>query len=126
MNGPFWIRLGAIFAGLAVATGAFAAHGLRERLSPRILEVFETGAQYQMYHSIALIFVGLSSMYVRSTALTVAGTSFVIGILHFSGSLFALALSGVTRLGMITPIGGVAFLVGWSALAIASWDRMVK
>lgn len=120
MHGPFWIRLGAILAGLAVAAGAFGAHGLRDRVSPRMLEIFETGAHYQIVHALALIAVGLIAMHRSSTALNVAGISFLVGIVLFSGSLYALAITGVTKLGMITPIGGVAFLVGWTALAVCS------
>lgn len=126
MNGPLWIRLGAIFAGLAVAAGAFGAHGLRDRLSPRMLEIFETGAHYQMIHALALVVVGVIALNRSSSALNVAGVSFVIGILLFSGSLYALSISGVTKLGMITPFGGVAFLVGWTALAVASLGNAVK
>lgn len=120
MNGPFWIRLGAILAGLAVAAGAFGAHVIRNRVSPRMLEVFETGAHYQIAHALALVAVGLIAMHRSSTALNVAGISFVVGIVLFSGSLYGLAISGITKFGMITPIGGVAFLVGWTALAVCS------
>jgi len=123
MTGPFWIRLGAIFAGLAVAAGAFGAHALRDRLSTRMLEIFETGAHYQMVHALALIAVGVTAMQRTSAALTVAGVGFSIGILLFSGSLYALAISGVTKLGMITPFGGLAFLVGWTALAVAALGK---
>jgi uncharacterized membrane protein YgdD (TMEM256/DUF423 family) len=123
MNGPFWIRLGAIFGFLAVAAGAFGAHGLRERLSPHMLDVFETGAHYQLVHALALLAVGLIAMQRSSVMLTVAGLCFVAGILLFSGSLYALALSGITKLGMITPIGGIAFLAGWLALALASLGK---
>jgi uncharacterized membrane protein YgdD (TMEM256/DUF423 family) len=124
MTGPFWIRLGAIFAGLAVAAGAFGAHAVRDRISARMLEIFETGAHYQMVHALALIAVGLIALHRTSAALSVAGAGFTIGILLFSGSLYALALSGVTKLGMITPLGGVAFLVGWTALAVATLGKV--
>ena len=119
MNGPFWIRLGAILAGLAVAAGAFGAHVIRNRVSTRMLEVFETGAHYQIVHALALIAIGLIAMQRSSTALNVAGIAFAIGILLFSGSLYALSISGITKLGLITPLGGIAFLVGWTALAVA-------
>jgi uncharacterized membrane protein YgdD (TMEM256/DUF423 family) len=124
MTGPFWIRLGAIFAGLAVAAGAFGAHGLRTRITPHLLEVFEKGAYYQMVHALALIAVGVIAMQRTSTALTVAGVGFAIGILLFSGSLYALALGGPTDLGKITPFGGLAFLVGWTALAVAALGKV--
>jgi uncharacterized membrane protein YgdD (TMEM256/DUF423 family) len=123
MNGPFWIRLGALFGGLSVAAGAFGAHGLRERLSPRMLEIFETAAHYQMVHALALIAIGLFALQRPSRCLKVSGIGFVLGILLFSGSLYALAISGVTKLGMITPLGGVAFLVGWVALMVASLKK---
>lgn len=117
MNGANWLRLGAILGGLAVACGAFAAHGLEDRLNERGLGLFETAARYQMYHALALIAVGLLAGTARGgRALGVAGWSFSLGILLFSGSLYALALTGVRWLGAITPIGGVLFLVGWAAL----------
>lgn len=121
MNGSLWIRLGAILGGLAVAAGAFGAHGLRGRIEPRMLEIFETGAHYQIVHALALIAVGLIALQRPGGALSIAGVGFTIGILLFSGSLYALSLTGITKLGMITPIGGLAFLVGWTALALASF-----
>jgi uncharacterized membrane protein YgdD (TMEM256/DUF423 family) len=107
-----------------VAAGAFAAHALRDRLSADLLDVFQTGATYQMYHALALVGVGilLSRFSVSGSAwLAAAGWLFVAGTLLFSGSLYALALSGTRWLGAITPIGGVAFLLGWLALAIGIW-----
>ena len=115
-----FFMLGSTFAGLAVAAGAFGAHGLRERLSPDLLAIFETGARYQMYHALALLVVALVAGRVPSAAATAAGWCFVAGILVFSGSLYVLALSGVRWLGAITPICGVAFLVGWVLLAVAA------
>ena len=106
------VALGAINAGIAVAAGAFAAHGLRERLAARALEIFETGARYQMYHALAMI---LAAVVATSGART-AGWIFQGGIVVFSGSLYALALSDVKVLGAITPIGGLAFLLGWAIL----------
>jgi uncharacterized membrane protein YgdD (TMEM256/DUF423 family) len=134
MDGWIWLRIGAISGFLAVALGAFGAHGLRERLKPaasdssvqvadkqRRLEVFETAAHYQMYHALALLAVGLVIIAGRpSTAAIVAGWAFLAGTLLFSGSLYALTLSGETWLGAITPFGGVGFLVGWLALIIAT------
>lgn len=116
-----WIALGALNAALAVAAGAFAAHALRERLDARSLEVFEVGARYQMYHALAMVGVGIlaSSGAVRG-ALT-AGWLFQAGIVLFSGSLYALALTGVRGLGVITPLGGIAFLAGWLWLAWSAW-----
>lgn len=121
MNGMIWVRLGAILAALSVAAGAFGAHGLRERLDARSLDLFETAARYQMYHAHALVAVGLLAASGRSgTASTVAGWTFLIGTLIFSGTIYALALSGPRWLGAITPIGGVLMIVGWVALALAA------
>ncbi len=106
------VAAGAINAAIAVAAGAFAAHALRERLEARALEIFETGARYQMYHALAMVFAGL-------LAARAPGWVFQAGIVLFSGSLYALALSGVKGLGAITPLGGVAFLAGWVWLASA-------
>ena len=116
-----WIALGAVNAAIAVGAGAFAAHGLRERLDARALEVFETGARYQMYHALALILAGIlaSSSLVRGAS--AAGWLFQAGIVLFSGSLYALALTGTKGLGAITPIGGLAFLAGWLWLAWSAW-----
>lgn len=114
--------IGALLGGVGVGLGAFGAHGLRQRLSPDMLAVFETGARYQMYHALALLAV--AALLTRSDAtraLTCAGWSFTAGTFIFSGSLYLLALTGVSTLGAITPIGGVAFLAGWLSLAIAAW-----
>src|SRR6478736_5973943 len=104
-----------------VGVGAFGAHALRGRLSPDMLAIFETGVRYQMYHAIALLAVAAMMSRAEGRAVLVAGWSFIVGILIFSGSLYALALTGVTMLGAITPIGGLAFLAGWVALAIAAF-----
>ena len=109
------ISLGAINAAIAVAAGAFGAHGLRERLEPRALEVFETGARYHMYHALAIILVGLIAG--SQPRAQTAGWIFQAGIVLFSGSLYALALTGSKVLGAITPLGGLAFLAGWVWLA---------
>jgi uncharacterized membrane protein YgdD (TMEM256/DUF423 family) len=113
--------VGALLAGVGVALGAFGAHGLRGRLSPEMLAVFETGVRYHMYHSLAILVTAALMSRVEGRAIVIAGWSFATGILIFSGSLYALALSGVTILGAITPIGGLAFLVGWVSLAIAAF-----
>jgi len=115
-----FLLLGAIFGFLGVALGAFGAHGLRGRLSPEMLAVFETAVRYQMYHTLALLITGLVMARTDGWLFPLAGWCFVAGILIFSGSLYALALSGVTVLGAITPIGGLAFLAGWACLAIAA------
>jgi uncharacterized membrane protein YgdD (TMEM256/DUF423 family) len=118
-----FFALGALFAGLAVAAGAFGAHGLRGRLDADMLAVFETGARYQMYHGLALLAVAWAVTRWPDGYATAAGWCFVTGIAVFSGSLYALALSGVRVLGAITPLGGVAFLVGWGLLAATAWRR---
>jgi uncharacterized membrane protein YgdD (TMEM256/DUF423 family) len=121
MSSAFWIRAGAILGGLAVAAGAFGAHGLKSRVSAPSLEIFETTARYQMYHALALLAVGiLARMAVKEPpgpALAVAGWCFVVGTLIFSGTLYGLVLTGKTWLGAITPIGGTLLIVGWVALA---------
>jgi uncharacterized membrane protein YgdD (TMEM256/DUF423 family) len=114
------IAIGALNAAIAVAAGAFGAHGLRERLEPRALEIFETGARYQMYHALAMILAGLIAAKGISGA-TTAGWLFLVGIAIFSGSLYALSLTDVKVLGAITPLGGLAFLVGWVWLAWSAW-----
>ncbi len=111
---------GALFALLAVAGGAFAAHGLKSRLSPDMLATFELAARYQMYHAIALILCGAAWARWPGPAVLVAGTLFVAGIVLFSGSLYILSLSGTRWLGAVTPLGGAAWLAGWAALAWAA------
>jgi uncharacterized membrane protein YgdD (TMEM256/DUF423 family) len=113
---------GALAGFVGVALGAFAAHGLRGRLSPDMLAVFETGVRYQMYHALALMLTALSTggAIVRGRAAAAAGWLFVAGIVLFSGSLYVLAVTGIAVLGAITPLGGVAFLLGWACLAIAT------
>ena len=108
---------------MGVAAGAFAAHGLRETLSGPMLHVFETAVRYQMYHSFALFIVGFGIRQYDSTYLKFAGWAFIAGIILFSGSLYALALTGIGQLGVITPFGGVSFLAGWVFTAIAFLKR---
>ncbi len=119
-----FLTLGAGSAFLAVAAGAFGAHALRAKLSEDMLQVFQTGVTYQMYHALGMLAVGilLSRFSVDGSVwLTASGWLFVAGTLLFSGSLYALSLSGITWLGAITPLGGVAFLLGWLGLAIGLW-----
>ena len=118
-----WIVLGAVNALLSVAAGAFGAHALKARLSPELLTIFETGARYHMYHALGLIAVGLVAQARPSPLLPAAGWAMLAGILLFSGSLYALALSGVRALGAITPLGGLGFLVGWALLALGAWRQ---
>ena len=107
---------GALAGVLSVALGAFAAHGLKTRLSPDMLAVFETGARYQMYHAFALFVAAWGWARWRARAFAAAGLLFAAGIVLFCGSLYALALSGEEWLGAITPLGGLAFLTGWGCL----------
>jgi len=109
--------LGSVLAGLAVAVGAFAAHGLRATLSAADLATFETAVRYQMYHALALLAVAGAVARWGSPTAVAAGWFFTIGIVIFSGSLYVLVLTGPRWLGAITPIGGAAFLVGWALLA---------
>jgi uncharacterized membrane protein YgdD (TMEM256/DUF423 family) len=118
----FW-WMGCFFGFCAVGAGAFGAHALRARLEPSLLAAFETGARYQIYHALALLGVALllrSGVVGRPAQL--AGWLFAAGIVLFSGSLYALALSGVRVLGAITPLGGLCFLAGWCMLALAWMD----
>ena len=111
--------LGALFGGVAVALGAFGAHALRSRLEPRDLEIFETGVRYQMYHAVAL----LAAAWLLDKKITQAGGAtwgFTIGTLIFSGSLYVMVFTGQRWLGAVTPIGGVAFIVGWVMLMLAA------
>ncbi len=120
MSAKLWLLLGGAYGFLGVALGAFGAHGLRARLGPDLLAVWKTGVEYQFYHAFALLAVGLLARgAVHTGALNLAGLCFAAGVLLFSGSLYALALSGVRVLGAVTPIGGVLFLAGWLCLLVA-------
>lgn len=113
-----WVALGAISALISVAMGAFGAHGLEGKLDARSMAVFHTAAQYEMYHSLALIALGLwAARNPQSLGAPLPGWAFTIGTVLFCGSLYALALSGIRILGAITPFGGVAFLIGWGSFA---------
>jgi uncharacterized membrane protein YgdD (TMEM256/DUF423 family) len=120
-----FLSLGSLGGLLAVVLGAFGAHGLRGRLDDYAMGVFETAVQYHMYHSLALLGVGLLALQQpQSALLKTSGWMFLLGILVFSGSLYALSLSGVRWLGAITPLGGLAFIAGWACLATASWKLL--
>ncbi|QDT52889.1 hypothetical protein Pan44_09020 [Caulifigura coniformis] len=138
MSGERWIVVGCVLAGLAVVFGAFAAHGLDTRLPVQYAEQtrvvvgetvpaarkyiadFKTAAEYQMFHALGMIACGLVAIRRPAASLNVAGWCFLLGTVLFSGSLYALVLRGVTKLGMITPFGGMLFIVGWVALAIGA------
>ena len=115
------LLLAGLFGFTGVGLGAFAAHGLKGQLSAEYLAVFQTGVHYQMLHALALL--GLAALWQRlgGRLLTAAGVCFCVGILLFSGSLYALTLSGISALGMITPVGGLTFLAGWLCLGLAAW-----
>lgn len=115
------LLLVALFGFTGVGLGAFAAHGLKGQLSAEYLAVFQTGVHYQMLHALALL--GLAALWQRlgGRLLTAAGVCFCVGILLFSGSLYALTLTGISALGMITPVGGLMFLAGWFCLGLAAW-----
>ena len=122
-----WIVVGAVSGFVAVAAGAFGAHALRDRLTPEMLAIYNTGAHYHLLHALALVAVGLPARvrgasagpHRRDLAVSVAGWGFLIGTILFAGSLYTLAITGVKTWGAVTPFGGVAFLVGWAALALA-------
>ena len=117
-----FLTIASMFGGIAVVFGAFASHALKDRLSANSLSIWETGTKYQMYHALALILVAiLVSRFPDSILLMVAGYAFIAGVFIFSGSLYALTLTGIKWLGAITPIGGLAFIIGWLCLALATW-----
>lgn len=120
---PFFIVAGAVNAAIAVMLGAFGAHALKDKLSERYLAIWETAVQYQMFHALGLIAIGIlasSSILGVSSQLNWAGYTMLAGIIIFSGSLYLLSLTGVGVLGAITPIGGVLFIIGWILLIIAA------
>ncbi|WLH35354.1 DUF423 domain-containing protein [Pseudomonas sp. FP2196] len=116
-----FLMLAAFFGFTGVALGAFAAHGLKSRLTPEYLTIFHTGVTYQLVHTLALFGVALLATQIQGRLITWAGVSFTVGILLFSGSLYLLTLTGISKLGIITPFGGLAFLVGWLCLGLAAW-----
>ena len=121
MMDRIFFTLGALSAGLAVALGAFGAHALKSRLDADLLAVFETGVRYQLVHALALLAVAWAATRWPGPLVNASGWLFVAGTLLFSGSLYALALSGARWMGAITPLGGVAWLVAWALLAWSAW-----
>ena len=111
-----WIIAGSFFAALAVIFGAFGAHGLKSKVSPEDLIIFETGVRYQMYHALGLVLLGLLGMSTSVSISQLPALFFVIGIIIFSGTLYLIPLTGIRWLGAITPIGGIAFIAGWFML----------
>ena len=116
-----FLLLSSLLGFLGVACGAFGAHALRDRLEPAMLSAYQTGVLYHLIHALALAAVALALGRWPGTATTTAGWLFLAGIVLFSGSLYVMALTGITRLGIVTPFGGLCFLGGWAALAIAAW-----
>jgi len=118
------LMLAALAGALAVMTGAFGAHALKARLTPDLLAVWQTAVQYHFWHALALGLIGVLTLHrPDSRALRAASWMMLLGLLLFSGSLYALALTGVRGLGAVTPLGGLAFIGGWLALAWAAWRR---
>ncbi len=117
----FWLIVASVNGFLGVALGALAAHGLKAKLPVRLFEIWEVGVRYHMYHTLAILAVALLAGRLPMNLVSAAGWAFLTGIILFSGSLYALALTNVGKLGAITPFGGVAFLVGWVVLAVAGW-----
>lgn len=118
-----FLAIAGFLGALSVASGAFATHTLKNSLTLKALAIWETAAKYQMYHVLALILVALllTRNEIASLSLNIAGWAFISGIMLFSGSLYALSLSGIKWLGAITPLGGLAFIIGWIAIAISAW-----
>jgi len=117
-----FLLIGSVAAAVAVAAGAFGAHGLEGRVPPYRIDTFETGVTYHMYHALAILVVAWASSQFAAPAVSYAGYCFVAGILIFSGSLYLLVLTDTSWLGAITPIGGVAFIAGWLLLAYGVWS----
>ena len=112
----FWIIIGSSFAALAVVFGAFGAHGLKSKVTPEDLVIFETGVRYQMYHSLGLILLGVLGMAAHLNISQLPAIFFITGILIFSGTLYLIPLTGMRWLGALTPIRGIAFIAGWTSL----------
>lgn len=119
-----FLILGAINAFLCIALGAFGAHGLKQTLSESMLTVYQTGVQYHFYHAFGILFIGLLlHHYPKSRLIPISGWLMMTGIILFSLSLYALSLTGIRTLGMITPFGGISFLSAWALLAFAIWKE---
>jgi len=114
---------GALLMALGVLLGAFGAHALKARLTPEMLTIYHTGVDYHFYHALGLLLIGLTGFHIQSKWLNRAGVLLIAGIILFSGSLYIIALTGIKSLGMITPVGGLAFVAGWICLAAAFWKR---
>ena len=117
------ILCGAVLGAAGVCLGAFGAHALSDVLSARGAQVWDTAVQYQLVHALALVFAGTLRNHSAGRAPLIAGWCFALGVLFFSGSLYLLALGGPSVLGPVTPLGGLAFIVGWLALAASAVGR---
>ena len=117
-----FLILGSINAATAVSMGAFGAHSLKTKISEDMLSVFKTAVQYHFYHSLGLLIVGLLTIYLKPEKhIKIAGWMMFIGIILFSGSLYILSSTGIRWLGIITPFGGIAFILSWIYVVIAVW-----
>jgi len=128
MGGRVGLTSGALIGAVAVTAGAFGAHWLRDRVETgeftlREFEIFEVAVRYQIYHALALVAVGLLALRQKSRALDLAGFAFLAGTFMFCGLLYVLVFTGQKWLGMVVPIGGLAFIGGWIALAVAGWQQ---
>lgn len=121
-----FLMLAAFFGFTGVALGAFGAHGLKNRLSAEYMAIFQTGVLYQLIHALAIFCVALLAMQIQGRLVTYAGIAFTLGIILFSGSLYLLTLTGVSKIGIITPIGGLCFLLGWAILGWTAWQLGVE
>lgn len=113
-----------VMLALAVAIGAFGAHGLKSHLSEAMLQTYKTGVEYHFYHALGLLLVGVLAYTMPSTYLKLSAIFLFLGIILFSGSLYVLAVSGIKWLGAITPLGGLSFIAGWILLVVAVWKKM--
>jgi uncharacterized membrane protein YgdD (TMEM256/DUF423 family) len=120
-----WILLGAIWGGLAVAAGAFGAHAMKGQFPPELLQTFDLGARYQMYHALALISIGLLGTRINTIMLDLSGGAIFLGSLIFSGSLYALVLTNQKWWGMVTPVGGISMILGWFMLAYVAYSLRI-
>ena len=119
-----FVILGSLSAFVGVALGAFGAHGLKTKVTPEMLTVWQTGVQYHLVHALGLVLIGILCQLMPETSMVRnAGWMILSGTVLFSGSLYVMVLSDIRALGMITPLGGVAFLVGWLLIAIAAWQQ---
>lgn len=121
-----FLMLAAFFGFTGVALGAFAAHGLKGRLTPEYLAIFQTGVLYQLIHALAIFGVAVLATQIQGRLVTYAGISFTLGIVLFSGSLYVLTLTGFSKLGIVTPFGGLFFLIGWAVLGWTAWRLGVE